>query len=123
FIVSRDAAAALYRVRAATMQPIGVLDDVRGASKGGIDIAIAGRESGHEVIRCGAMDPRRVCFERRPTIGHHRQQPELNFYSCSCVFSNVGVSRENHRNRFADMDSLISRKNKAIALLLVGTVG
>ena len=94
-----------------------------GAGEGGVDVPVASGESGDQIIRCAAVHRRRAGRERRPAIGHGRQELELHLDQSGAVFGEVSVRGEHHGDRFADVNGLVGREDQTIALLFVGAVG
>ena len=105
------------------MQPIFISEDVRRANKRLIDIAVGACETGDQVVRGAAMDPRRILSQRSATVGCSCQQFELDFHQGCGVFRNIRVCGDGYRNGFADINGFKIREYQAVALLPVGSVG
>lgn len=117
-----DHAAALDRMRAASVLLNRGFEDVPGCGEGSIDIAIRAGEFGKQIGAGVGMRARRVRFQRSMTVGNCGQWLIIDFDERRSVLGKIRRVGDDDGDGLAGIDGFVPGENRPIALLLVGAV-
>ena len=111
-IVARQHGARLDRHAAAAVLPDHLLEDVRGAGEGGLDVAIGEREAGDDVRGKIAVRARRIVLDGGAAVGDGGEHVVIDDDRRRGVLGDIARIGDHHGDRLADVTDFIARQRR-----------
>ncbi len=111
-IVARQHGAGLDRHAAAAMLPEHLLEDVRGAGEGGLDVAISEREAGNDVAGEIAVRARRIVLDGGAAVGGGGEHVVIDDDRRGGILGKIPRVGDYHGDRLADITGFVARQRR-----------